>query len=700
LQKLHIINYKNLRIYQKGIRKEGIKKMKEYQFLKNEYIYEKEDGSLNMEVLDKNPWLKYLVITDNISTNRERVHRIADITGKETIDYVLTTLDILEEIYRFKKPNDYAKNILARTLQWAEVSKGGTNEQREAWRAKGYPLEIHNLASAEIYKDESKDDIRFTNVVYTLIKTHGIIGQNIRGEVSFCENAPLLKIRNFMTKDFFTELLFDLNKCIMEAVDPNIWSLSNQIEVSNAIDAIWDGNFSRDEDSEKRVENLFSKIYPDTQEMEEAARYFEKKVFPFFQLWYCTSATKAFGKDEIISLFDKILDFEDINKVDHINFKPLADSLYYDYEDEKYINIYKLRIIQKYLAAKFYEGNEKSLSDSVDIDLTVSNKTLMVNFKFTPVCEKLIEFCVEAERSGYLSYEKSIDYLYNMFGFKKDEFDRLNNTDKYLSTMNDAAASKRELISKVVGEKIVDVGSGGGILLDLLEATYPDKEIIGTDISSNVIETLKTKKQLENHKWTVVKHNFVDGPLTEKVDSIIFSSILHEIFSYTDTPNGKFNIESVKASLRNAYLSLNKGGRIIIRDGVKTEGDGTLTISLDADDSVGFFSNYMHDFKGLPDNRKNIVMQGNKVSGDVNFIREFLYTYTWGAESYSHEVEEQFGYFTLNEFKKFFEDELHVKIIEAREFFEEGYYDNLKDKIGLNRKDYPNSNCVVVVEKV
>lgn len=85
-----------------------------------------------------------------------------------------------------------------------------------------------------------------------------------------------------------------------------------------------------------------------------------------------------------------------------------------------------------------------------------------------------------------------------------------------------------------------------------------------------------------------------------------------------------------------------------------------------------------------------------------NYIREFLYTYTWGKESYAHEVNEQFGYFTLNEFVSFFE-EIGAKIIVANEFLEPGYTEHLSPLVDLykdNKKiELPNSNCIIVVEK-
>ena len=127
--------------------------------------------------------------------------------------------------------------------------------------------------------------------------------------------------------------------------------------------------------------------------------------------------------------------------------------------------------------------------ENVELIVCRKGRTVLVDFRFSAVCEKLIEFCVEAERCGLLSFEKSINVLYDMFGFRRDEFDRMNNEEKYLQTMNASESStKNSIIDYVTGHRVADVGSGGGVLLDLLEKQYPDKEIIGTDISENVIE--------------------------------------------------------------------------------------------------------------------------------------------------------------------------------------------------------------------
>lgn len=658
-----------------------------YELMKN--------GKWNSELLKKEKWLYYLAITTNNATNCERVESIDSITGKETLDYVMKTLEALENIKENLTEKEYF--IIKRVLQWSEVAKGGTEKQREQWIRKGYPLDIHNLASAKIYLEESNDSVEITNLVYLLIKTHGIIGQNIQGEVSKIENIPLYKFYDYTSKmckdDIYpSTLLKYLNYCIMSGVRWNLW-MQVEDEVNKIIDEIKERKLVN-----KTAEERLHCLFPSKKEFSsKTIKLFDEKVFPFFELWYFTSATKSFSEEQVYSLMKLILKSERIQRVTHLNFKPLADSLYYDYEGKKHINVYKQRIIEKYLK------NPASV-ENVSLCVEVKNNTMIIGFTFSSACSKLIDFCVEAERSGLLTYEKSIKVLFDMFGFRRDKYDRLNNEEKYLATMNDAQTStKKSIADYVVGEKVVDVGSGGGVMLDLLEEKFPEKMVMGTDISENVLKVLNDKKENEGHTWITKKHNFVDEALPEKVDTIIFSSILHEIYSYSDIGNGKFDIQSVKNALINAYDSLNRGGRIVIRDGVKTPFCNRLTVALKTDEALDFFKNFCNDFKGLQEINRDVEISerqhiGYTVKADVNFMREFLFTYTWGTESYSHEVQEQFGYFTLDQFQQFFKA-IGAKIIEAKEFLEDGYFKHLSETVVLPKADYPASNCIVVIEK-
>ena len=697
-------------------------------------------------------WYQYLYYTENIAVNMERVETVESITGRETLDYVLRTLAVLDmaeladeqAAYRL---SDADYSIIRTVLQWSEVAKGGTSKDRAYWEKKGYPLDIHNIASAEIYLEEGvpvisledncksvdtehagqnpEHDGRYQeyagqnpehvghdqeyagktdvgadpktvgNIIYTLIKTHGMIGQCLRGEVPVSGNAPLLALP--LEKDRLKAVLYLLNECIIRGVSDDLW---NRVKpgVYGLIDRITEGDLS-EFPAEQRVKSLLPGL---TEIPDELVAFFREKLFPYYELWYFEAALSDFDASQVLKILTGLADKMEAGNARYISFKPLADSLYYDYEGKKRINVYKKRIIEKYL--------RDDKVGNVSLTARSAGSAVLVDLGFSKVCEKLIEFCVEAERSGLLTFEKSITVLYDMFGFRRDEFDRLNNEDKYLATMNDTEEStKNSIIDYAVGQTVVDVGSGGGVLLDLLEERYPDKTVIGTDISQNVIAVLNKKRQNENHHWTVMRHNFVDGPILMDgemgcVDTIIFSSIIHEIFSYTETPEGRFRIEVVKKALENAFDSLRPGGRIIIRDGVKspvTEGQDMLTVTFKDASGLEFFKNYLNDFEGLPDiedKRITIDEEGLKVSGCKNYIREFLYTYTWGRESYSHEVQEQFGYFTIDEYREFLES-LGAEVIRADSFLEPGYPEHLRPLVSLEPDIFPDSNCIVVAEK-
>ena len=62
---------------------------------------------------------------------------------------------------------------------------------------------------------------------------------------------------------------------------------------------------------------------------------------------------------------------------------------------------------------------------------------------------------------------------------------------------------------------------------------------------------------------------------------------------------------------------------------------------------------------------------------------EFLYTYTWGYDSYACEVQEQYGYFTMDQYMNFFctlfGDKIKIKYRSS--YLQNGYVKALNNKI-------------------
>lgn len=653
-------------------------------------------------------WLKYLYETNEKNYNILNVNSLKEINKHSVFNYVQRTLEILNRLKSELNLKEDIVYYVEETLKWSDVSKTGSKSIRKIWKNKKYDLFCHNISSAQIYLENNNDEI-----VYTLIKTHGLIGQYIKGEVNLNKNIELYNLiqDNKLSKDKLKVILLVLNQCIIEGVSKELY-INIKEKIEETIDKIINGKFDEEINIVKRLELLNKKLSNEDKKYIESLNNTIKdkiiNVFNKLELWFFDAALYDFNIKEQIKIL--ILTSKYItNDIEHLSFETLMKSLYLDYKDKKEINLYKKRIIENYLKEI---SLEEIINDNINPNPHITykvrkiNKTLEFSFKFSIEARKLIEFCEVAGSSNVL-YQKSIYMLYDLFGFRRDSYDRFYNELDYLQTMNSAVKDKSIILDYIVGTKVLDVGPGGGVMLDLIEKTNPLLEIYGIDLSQNVIDKLSKKKINEKHNWNIVKGdalNLSNYFKDNEIDTIIYSSIIHELYSYIEYNGKKFNKDTIKQSLKEAYKILSPGGRIIIRDGIMSDPKNQYRIiEFNNKEDLNILKRYCNDFKGREIKFEKI--NNNTVKMLINDAMEFLYTYTWGEQSYPLEVKEQFGYFTVQEYIDFIKENLpDCKIIEGKSYLQSGYELNLLPKINIydenmNVAKLPDSTSIIVIEK-
>lgn len=268
-------------------------------------------------------------------------------------------------------------------------------------------------------------------------------------------------------------------------------------------------------------------------------------------------------------------------------------------------------------------------------------------------------------------------------------------TIQYFDQMDGSINDKSMILSHAHGPKVLDAGCGNGSLMKRLKSSGFDA--YGIDSSLLALE------QIQNND---LEEKFIHGDLidmdsyfqAEEFDSVIFSSVLHEVYSYNGFSKGAlFDV------LTSAYKIIKSGGRIIIRDGVKPMGHSRRIIRFKDVNDVLFLKEFCRRFKGR--SIRYTEIEHLTYSMPEADAMEFLYTYTWGWDSFDREVQEQYGVFNLVEYCKEVSDMLPgCKIKFSQSYLQYGYEDNLRDKVDYLKPNYeqtilPDSNMLIVIEK-
>jgi SAM-dependent methyltransferase len=630
--------------------------------------------------------------------------------------------------------------IVRAAMLYRDVCKGGDVATRAAWRARGIDLAIHNVAAAQLVRDSAAfaafglGQIEGGDALAAaLIESHGVAGQRVRGEGPRALFAPwLAHVRGLDAARavIACDALHVIDVCDTAAVREGLVG----DELADALDRIRAELAARvtgTRDLRSIEAELADPIPPDVDAArrvlgdrlarlragrlragearadldgaiaaltDDDARALERGLAQC-QLWYCEAATAQLTPATQLDVLARITRAArdaaiELDRPWHAQLRPLVDAL--GAADAK--ARYRRRLVESRRALGTFTSELGGAA------------AIVVDYHDSEEAAALITLLAIYEKKSSARFHQTLKALCDLYDLRKDDFDRLSNEQAYLAHMNSARSDKARMLDYVRRGRIVEVGPGGGVVLDLLEDRFPDAEIIGLDASAEVVASLATRRARDHRRWRVVHADAFALPEhlgTDSVDTVIFCSVLHEIYSYVERDGRRFRLESVRDLLRASWQTLRPGGRIVIRDGIMPPPGATRRIAFLAPDGRDFFDLFVREFEGRPIPYRDLA--DGRVELSAQDAMEFLYTYTWGPESFPYEVREQYGVMTYADYgARLCEWLPGARLLplpsEIASYLQPGYEQGLAAKIALTDEHdapmrLPDSNCLLVVEK-
>ncbi|MEK6933917.1 MAG: methyltransferase [Nanoarchaeota archaeon] len=328
------------------------------------------------------------------------------------------------------------------------------------------------------------------------------------------------------------------------------------------------------------------------------------------------------------------------------------------------------------------------------------------------------EFASQTTKDVYLEYNLG-DNIIELFN------DSLINEDADLTDSRDYNSYARGMDQNiefkftdiqpfVIQGKVVDAGCGTGALVWYLSKHFGESDIIGIEVTRKFFEYCKLQ-QYPNpfvyfYRRNILNQNFKD----DTMDTFIYSSVLHEIYSY-------INKDALRKVLRNTYNQLAPGGRIIIRDVVGPE-NGKEKVFLELNEKDGKnsrdtktlstyskFYEFVKDFipRKIKFKEKNINSKKLieiSMSDAYEFISKMSYTDNWHSE-----MHEEFGFWSFSDWNKELK-KAGFEIVAGSHPFKSEYIIKkmYKGKVTIYKQrrknlviiNYPPTNMIIAGEKL
>lgn len=168
----------------------------------------------------------------------------------------------------------------------------------------------------------------------------------------------------------------------------------------------------------------------------------------------------------------------------------------------------------------------------------------------------------------------------------------------YGAQMDASLAQKvADLLPWVLPPRIVDKGCGTGKLLVELSRRFPEAALVGVDVSRELLRR-SDENTYAGGDVTLVLGDAAEPQVADgSADTVIFASIMHELYSYAG-----YDRTRIDRALASAARELRPGGRVLVRDGVSPGARPVRLALLDAP-TAARFDRFAREFKhgrGVP----------------------------------------------------------------------------------------------------
>lgn len=565
------------------------------------------------------------------------------------------------------------RSLVAATLLFSDVAKGGTPQQREGWRVRlGVDGTVHNEDSAVIFEDvvrrvlgkaQLSNDGRWADRVSALCAASGLLGMRLRGEVG-------------------RDALAGFHEMVKKETDPGgrlakVWSIVNRCETAAVRSDLWTDELARTFVDEERSilrmstsrdlarGNLADRIarmrggallraetigaVEEALEGLRGGRASLESRLLHCRVWYAEPTIAALSLEASLRLLLHLVGAAHKASIDttrawHLDLLALVPELR---DRAGAPRRYPVRLLETLLlATKVEDLVVGKLEGGALISLGSTKggeEALAVHFSKTEEAAALLTLLGIYERKASAAFHATLKSLCDLYGLRKDDYDRVNNEIAYLATMNAAKSDKARMLELVKPGVIVEIGPGGGVVLDLIAERFPSSRVVGLDASEAVVDAHVARMAHREAPYEMIHGDAFELPTifgAGEVDTVVFCSVLHEIFSYVKwgDPPARFRIEAVVAVVVAAFKTLKVGGRILVRDGVAPADEPRVIEFVDPTwkDGLDLFAK-SYEPRAIPFE----TLADGRVRMSQPDLYEFLTTYTWGPDSFPYEIREQ-----------------------------------------------------------